>query len=378
MDAKKVLIVGISTVRGGVENAVLSIVSGIKEESISFDYLCFGHRPSFLENIDASSTVFTLPRRIEGLLKSERAQKKFWQDHGNNYDVIWINTGSASNLSSHVMAKKYSKAAIMTHSHSSDIEHTNAVLQKIHKALHYIHRPRLVRLTDMLCACSLKAGRFLFGPTKRDITIIPNGIDTALFSFDKERRQQVRKDHGIQEDDFVIGTVGRLCAVKNIPYALQVFEKVLDTDKNVKMLIVGDGDQKNALEQLVIDKKIPHVIFAGYQPKAYEFLDAMDCLLQPSLFEGFPVSIIEAQASGIFSILSDRITKEIQITDLVSFLPIKSPDIESWVSEIFRVKNLSLKRDEYASVVKSKGYDSLNSAEVIEQKINELIYNKRT
>ena len=351
----RVLTVGMSEIIGGVEREILAVISRCRDTS--FDFLCYGSDYPY-ENELPECRFFYLPYRRRHYFESQRKLKEFLKTHGNEYDLIWVNTSSASNMSVQRIAKRYTSARVITHSHSSRIEHEDPFLRTAHEILHKLNQRKLVKSSDILVACSESAAEHLFGKAHSKAHIVYNGIDTERFAFDENSRQLKRKELGISDSSTVLCCIGRLEAVKNIRFAVKVFTNYqeLTANEDVYLLLVGDGSERRELEDLAATGMIGNIRFLGAQNDVKPFLDASDILLMPSFFEGFPVSAIEAQANGLVCLLSDRITREAAVTDLVSFLGIEEKDITLWTEAITANKE---KRDRtaYAAAVAEKGLD---------------------
>lgn len=351
----RVLIVGMSEIIGGVEREVLAIISRCK--NTSFDLLCYGSDYSYEKELP-DCRFFYLPYRREHYFESQRKLKEFFVNHGNKYDCIWINTSSASNMSVQRIAKRYTNARVITHSHSSRIEHDNILLRAVHEILHKLNRRRMIKLSDVLIGCSESAAEHLFGKQHSNVHIIYNGIEVERFRFDPVSREEMRRNLRIEDSALVLSCVGRLESVKNVGFALKVFSEyqVCTTAENTYLLLVGDGSERTELERYVEERSLKGVIFLGQQKNVKPYLDASDILLMPSLFEGFPVSAVEAQANGLSCILSDKITREAAVTDLASFIGIGENDAVYW-ADIIKGFTEVPNRELYAGIVSGRGLD---------------------
>lgn len=356
---KRILVVGMSSILGGVEKEVLSLIKYAPKD-YKFDFLCFGKAFSY-EKDNPNIEFYYIPRRKDNYRESQKKQKAFWLRNGNNYDWIWINTSSASNLSMHRFARKYSKAQIITHSHGSKIEHNNGLLRLAHEILHFLNRRQLVSHSNVLVACSENAARHLFGREAQNAFVIYNGIEVEKFKYSKEIGSLKRNEIGIAKNEIVLLCVGRLECVKNFIYAIKVYNEIHKIDSNYRLLIVGDGSQKKMLNDYAIANKISNISFVGYTPDVKPFYDASDILLQPSLFEGFPVSTIEAQANGLYCVLSDKITSEVAKTSNVIFHGIGNSNINEWVESILRM-NGGIDREKANNEIQEAGFNVKESA----------------
>ena len=355
----KILVVGMSEILGGVERVVLSVINGCLDE-ISFDFLCFGDNYPYQSDYP-NSVFYYIPRRRENFKESQRKQELFWKNEGRKYDVIWINTSSASNITSYRFAKKYTQAKIVSHSHGSKIEHNSNMLRSAHNILHFLNRNKLVSLSDKLIACSKNAAEHLYGKAAKKAQIVYNGIDTQSFTFDSKNRKRVRDELGIHERTIVLICVGRIEKVKNFLYAVKVFQYLVRTAPcfKARLIIIGDGSESKTISNYIEHNSIDGVYMLGYKPDVKPYLDASDIFLQPSFFEGFPVSVIEAQANGLKCIISNKVTKEVEVTDLVHFLDINDKDICEWAKEIIDSEQI-IDRIAYNRMIHQQGFDAQN------------------
>ena len=206
----------------------------------------------------------------------------------------------------------------------------------------------------------------MFGDTLSDkAVIIPNAIDTDKFNPNEKTKQEVRDEFGIDKTAFVVGHVGRMCTEKNQLFLLDIFKKVLDSRKDAVLLFVGDGELRNPIlsyaKKLEIEK---NVIFTLTRTDIPRLLTAIDVFVLPSLTEGFPVSLIEAQACDIPCVVSkEAVVKEINITNSVKFVSLDS-DTGIWAETILETLNLSLTKGK--DVLKEKGYDCKTEAKKLQ------------
>ena len=163
--------------------------------------------------------------------------------------------------------------------------------------------------------------------------MIPNGVDLDRFAFNKTRREEMRKKLGINKQTFVVGHIGRFTKPKNHKYLIELFSILKRTNSDCCLLMVGSGelfdDIRTYCEELNI---MDSVIMPGSRADTENFYQAMDVFVFPSLWEGLPVSVVEAQANGLPCLISDEITKDVNLTDLVRYLPLHNK--EQWIKEL--------------------------------------------
>lgn len=134
---------------------------------------------------------------------------------------------------------------------------------------------------------------------RNNIEVIHNGIDVSKYMADKTTSAKVRASLGLEEN-FVVGIVARLSIVKGHRYLLHAFKVIARQYPFCKLLIVGEGDQKNTLEKLISKLRINHnVMFLPSVEHTRDVLSAMDLFVMPSINEGLGFSILEAMASRV-------------------------------------------------------------------------------
>ena len=211
-------------------------------------------------------------------------------------------------------------------------------------------------------ACSKKAGIWLYGNracNSEKYFFLPNAVDLEKYHINEQIRQEYRQLFGLGEN-LVFGHVGRFHESKNHPFLLETFAKIHRENENTILLLIGDGELRGMIEETVkrygLEKAI---VLLGLRRDVDNLLQAMDVLLFPSVWEGLPVTVIEAQAAGVPCIISDNITTDVDVTELVYRLPIN--DTIKW-------KDLALsglQRKDVSDKVKESGFDVKESARML-------------
>jgi glycosyltransferase involved in cell wall biosynthesis len=185
------------------------------------------------------------------------------------------------------------------------------------------------------------------------VTILPNAINPERFKFRETVRHEIRAKYKIAKDDFVVGHVGRFYPEKNHKFIVDLFSEYSQTHNNCKLLLVGNGPLQAEIQNLVKQKHLDGmVIFTGLQRDIANFYFAMDVLLLPSTREAFPMTLVEAQYSGLPCIVSVAVPKETAITDYVFPLPID--EVKSWCK---RIEFLDVTIDREHPKIKCKQFD---------------------
>ena len=171
------------------------------------------------------------------------------------------------------------------------------------------------------------------------VTILPNAIDPERFKFSESARREIRERYGIKEDDFVIGHVGRFYPQKNHEFLIDIFAEFRNRTANAKLLLLGEGPLQEHIKQRVESLGLGNtVIFAGLQKDVAPFYNAMDAFAFPSLWEGLPLVLVEAQYNGLCCFVSEHITKDVCISPETQNLPL---NLALWISRISSAKGKS-------------------------------------
>jgi glycosyltransferase involved in cell wall biosynthesis len=218
-------------------------------------------------------------------------------------------------------------------------------------------------------ACGQAAGEWMF--QKHKFIVLNNAVDVSKFHFDPSVRNTVRSELGIADDELVIGNVGRFSVPKNHNFIIEIFNRLQITNSKAKLVLVGNDSGPdcapiaNAIKQkihsLSLDDK---VIFTGTQSDVARYLMAMDIFLLPSLYEGFPVTTVEAQATGLECFVSDKVPADCMITELVHQFSLNEP-ADLWASRIVDVYTRSARRDHSQEIIDA-GFDISHNAKWLE------------
>lgn len=314
---------------GGAESFVMNVYRNIDREKVQFDFLIRSTQNGpMLEEIQAmGGKVFIQPAFPRHVRQNYKALDEFLKTHAREYQAIHVHANSLIYVKPLQLAMKYGIPRRIIHSHSTK---SSALV------LHRLNINRIDKWVTDRFACSEVAGEWMF-PGK-NYRVITNGIDLPRFAFDAQNRDEIRKKLHI-EDKTVIGHVGRFTPQKNHPFVVEVFEAYHRKNPDSVLLLVGEGEDKERIWNQVLQKGLfDDVIFTGAVSDVWKYLSAMDAFLFPSLWEGFPVTLVETQVNGLPVLVSDKVTKTTKLSENVFFLDVNlSPD--KWskkISEISR------------------------------------------
>lgn len=154
---------------------------------------------------------------------------------------------------------------------------------------------------------------------------------------------------------FFYGHIGRFNHQKNHEFLIKIVNTLKNNGYNVKLLLVGDGEKRKKIQELVQKLQLEdNIIFGGIRRDIPQILSAIDILLLPSFYEGMPNVVIEAQAVGTKCFISDTITKEANITGLVKYLSIERDEFE-WRDNI--INEYKYKRADEKEKIEKNKYD---------------------
>lgn len=301
---------------------------------------------------DQGLNIFSLYAR--GLVEF----KKFLRERGGIYDVVHFNIAQGEELPFIRMAKRSGVPIRIMHSHNSGV---NSAVKLFG---HYICKFLFRNVASSYMACSDKAAEWLV-PKRAfntgNYSIVRNGISTKRFTFNYDSRLAIRNELGLGDDPCIL-IVGRLDNQKNHSFLIDVLGKLRMQNQCIKLMCVGDGPLKGALETKSRDFGLDgNVLWLGVREDVEALYCAADCFVLPSLFEGFPFCLVEAQASGLPCVVADTVSLQCALTDLVSFHPLNVDDFAHAVSNVLAAKQCE--RSDYAIRVRDAGYDIESTVE---------------
>ena len=313
--------------RGGAETFIMNVTRNIDKEKYKFYFLCYGYNHFDYEEEAKclGSKIIKIPRPAKSFdVQTIRTIEKIITD--NNIDVVHTHT-LYNSMYAVIAARNKKVKTIITHSHNT-VSETNPGLIK--KAYFSISKIVINLFSTKKIACGIDAGRALYYGKK--FQVINNGINIKQFQYSEKKRSRIRKQYGIKNDEILIGHVGRFEPVKNHAFIIKIAEILSHTHIKYKFILIGDGPEKNNIDTSIKDKQLQDkIILAGKCTNMDEMYSAMDIMVFPSLFEGMPVSMIEAQINGLKILASDRIDKRISFSN-ITFLDISNA--KTWASTI--------------------------------------------
>lgn len=340
--------------RGGLETMIMNYYRNIDRSKVQFDFLT--HREERWDYDDEieklGGKIYRLPRLnpfSPGYLK---ALDGFFKEH-KEYKIVHCHQDCLSGIPLKY-AKKNGVPFTIAHSHNANQDKNLKYLIKL------IAKKNICKYSNHLFACGKEAGEWMFKTS--DFEILNNAIDTKKYIYNEEKSLEMKEKLGVT-DKFVIGHVGRFRPQKNHSFIIDIFKEVCEEEPNSNLLLVGDGPLEEEIKKKVNSLGLKdRVKFLGARDDVNDLMQAMDVFILPSLYEGFGIVLIEAQASGLKCVISDSIPTDAIITDKVKRLSLDD-DISIWAKEI--LSNKSEEKEGIEDIEQSK-YDIKSNAKWLE------------
>lgn len=352
---KKVLQVVSILDRGGEETMLMNYYRNIDRSKIQFDFLVhYEKRGVYEDEIEklGGKVYRAFPIRPWNYGAYRKWLKEFFLEHKNEYVAVHAHILENCGF---VLEAAYEAGVPIRAAHSHLAAPVFDIKLPFRKYGKYILKKSHV--TNNF-ACGKEAGDYLYDGD--DFMVLPNAIETAKFVYDPEIRKEVRKELNIADREIVIGDVARFHPVKNQTFLVDIFQKLHEIEPKSKMLLVGVGQEQENVRKKVNEIGLSDsIFFLDVRTDVNRLLQAMDVFVAPSKVEGLPVSLIEAQASGIPCILSDRVSEETAITDLVKFVSLDELP-ETWAKIV--IESTKMKRCDVTEQIKNAHYDIVENA----------------
>lgn len=329
------------SVDAGVSTVVMNLYRNMDKGKVCFDFLickkssgfyteeiiknndkiyCFGNPLSFKEHFCA---IFKI--------------KKFFKNKKGYYDIVHLHSPTLAFFTLKY-AKKYGIRHRIVHSHS-----TMMSLKKFKTLINNYLIKKIPKYANHFWACSSEAAKFLYSKDvlkKNKVEIIKNAVNIEKFIYNEKIAKNIRKTYKL-DNKIIVAHISNFSPIKNHMFLLDIIKDISQINNNVLFLFIGDGPTRKKFEKIINEWGLgKFCIFTGRVQNVEQYLMISDLVILPSLKEGLPVTIIEAQASGVPCIISDTITKEVN-TGIVKQIPLKK---EEWVRSLNNVEKMNLKK----------------------------------
>lgn len=344
---------------GGISNLTLTINEKIDREKYEFDYLVFRNQKEFCDEraaklgspkliVDVSSIKNPIFKGVKKVIGTAQLLKR------ENIKIVHIDASTPYDVVLAVAAKMAGVPKIIFHAHNDNYER-NITLRNCMQPLFRLLIPLTV--TDYI-AISEQAAKFLFPKKivkKKSYYLFKNGIDIPKYVYNEQIRKEYREKYNLN-NKFVIGHVGRFVYQKNHEFLIDVFQEIKKTKPNAVLILIGTGELEIQIRKKVKDLKLENsVIFWGITEEVNYLMQAMDCFVFPSRYEGLGMVAIEAQCSGLPTIVSDALPQEVEITNCLKKIGLNESANE-WANQIIFFCE-GYNRTDTSIYVKRAGYD---------------------
>ena len=338
--------------RGGLESMIMNYYRHIDREKVQFDFLVHRQeRAAFDDEIESlGGRIYRLPRLVPWSKSYLSALNRFFEEHP-EYKVVHVHQDCLSSVILKAAAQHHIPVRI-AHSHNANQD------KNLKYPIKLWYKRSIPKNATNLFACGKDAGDWMFSGAPYQI--INNAIDAAAYAYEPEKRAEMRCQLGLT-DELVVGHVGRFNQQKNHPFLLEVFAALLKKEPHAVLLLVGGGEDMPKIQAKAQALGVAeHVRFLGIRSDVADLMLAMDVFVFPSLYEGLPVTMVEAQAAGLPCIISDKVPPECILTNgLVDVLPL-SAEPKTWAATILEKR--AVPRTDRRSEIAAHGFDITTEA----------------
>lgn len=341
--------------RGGAETMVMNYYRNIDRTKVQFDFMVHRQeRGAYDDEIEAlGGKIYRMPPVQPGHFKEYKAKVSEFFDEHKEYLIIHSHM---SELGYFVFreAKKRGIKCTVCHAHNAPHFNEETLIEKAKDIVRAYFKKQIRKYTDRKFVCGIEAGDWLFGKESRDeFVMMNNAVDAKKFTWSEQRAGTVRDKLGLK-DKFVICHVGRFNPQKNHTFLIDIFKEIYKKNPEAILLLVGAGDLEKKVRQQVEEYGLnDSVRFMGLRDDVDDILVASDVFLFPSLYEGLPVTLVEAQSSGIKCIISDTIPSDCRITENIEVVELEKSAVY-WAEKVLRYADGYERKDAYSKIVSAK------------------------
>lgn len=342
--------------RGGLETMIMNYYRNIDRSLVQFDFLVhrFDQADYDEEIIALGGKIYRLPNLNPFNKKYINCLNEFFKEH-KEYKIVHCHLDCMSAIPLEA-AKRNNVPVRIAHSHNSN------QTKDLKYPLKLYYKNKISKYATHLFACSREAGKWMFNTNQ--FSVLPNAIDTKLYSFNEDKRNKIRNELQLN-NQLVVGHVGRFNSVKNHTFIIDIFNELHKIVPDSYLLLAGTGDLITEIKDKVNKLKLSdNVKFLGLRADIPDLMQSMDVFVFPSLYEGLPVTLIEAQASGLPCIISDKVPIECRKTDLVQQISLEK-SAKQWAEVLLKVSK-SERRNTYDEIV-SSGFDIRSNATKLQE-----------
>ena len=327
---RRVLIEGMTDNYGGKESYIMSIYRIIDKNKYLFDFIAYDDHIAYENEIlKSGSQIIHVRPRHKGLFQYKKDLKAVIKRK--SYDVVWSHKTTLSSCELLEIAKSEGVPVRVVHSHSS-----SNMGGKFTYIMHSINKRRVPRIATHLLACSEVASKWFYGDLE--------SLDGKL----------------------VLGHVGRFGVEKNHQKLLSIFNAYNKMNHNSCLVLCGDGEERENIEAKIIELGIQDKVYLlGRVNNVNEILQAIDVIVMPSLFEGLPYALLEAQTAGLKCVVSNTVSRESDILGWNKFISLDADD-KKWANQINDI-DYDYDRQPAFDIMRDNGFDIIDCVNQIEE-----------
>ncbi|MDO3659729.1 glycosyltransferase family 1 protein [Bacillus sp. C28GYM-DRY-1] len=347
--------------RGGAETMVMNLYRKMDRSKVQFDFLTYRNDPCAYDDeiLSLGGRLFYVPSIGQSNpLSFVRNVRNIIKENG-PFSAVHAHTDFQTGFIA-LAARLAGVPVRVCHSHNTSWKTEFNWKDRLQLM---VFRQLILANATALCACGEDAGRFLFGQSNMErerVHLFPNGIDIDLFAPNGQRADEEKRARGIAADRLIIGHVARFHEVKNHAFLLKLAAHLKERGVRFQLVLAGDGPLREKMEEEARRQNLlSEVLFLGTEERIHELMRTFDVFVMPSLYEGLPVVLVEAQASGLPCIISDNITDKVDAgLGLVTRLSLSEP-IGIWAETIARAAAAGRPKQEIIKgTLAKRGYDA--------------------
>lgn len=366
---RKVLQIGSENFGAGGRSVIAYNLTRPLTDDFQVDFLAIGKlkNPDFHHVIEANGGRVQHVKEVSSKIKRLKSIYAILKKE--KYDIVHINADDAIEALFTSILSKLSGAKIVLHAHNTSSSRGKGFAGRIKMLL---ARKIVNFLVDCKLACSLEAANYLYGDTDlSEVVILKNGIIINDFLYNIELRKKVRENLNIPMEAIVLGTIGRLSHQKNPEFMISLIQTFFSKAPNFYFIWIGDGEERASIETMLEEEiKSGRVLLLGKQEQPAQYYQAMDVFLLPSLYEGFGIVNIEAQASGLPCVVSSAVPESAAVNSNFYRL-LLSDGVEKW-SDFITSMSYERLPDDAEEKIKEAGFDIEDSSQKLRKIYQEL------
>jgi len=318
----------------GIANFVMNYYKKIDREKIQFDFLLFSEPENTYTNDvqKLGARVYYIPKpSLKNMFKYKQSIDDFFASHKGEWEVIHLHEVLVQSVVLPA-AKRIGIEKRFVHAHGGNIR-----ISAIKRVRNFFLEFNMLKNANRFVACSDHAAKAEFGG-KVKYEVINNAIDIERYIFSPIQVEQIKKELGINGEQFIVGTVGRMSIQKNPIFMVEIMKKIINRIPNALFLYIGDGEMREDIVREINNSGLnSKFILLGNRKDCNVAMQAIDCFVFPSIFEGLGIAAIEAEASGIYVLASDRVPKITKVCNRIEYLPLEE---DLWASRIIELQKL--------------------------------------